>query len=959
MGIALALTLAFLHSDVRAQPSESEGALALEEIIVTARRRAESLQEIPLSIVPFQAEQLQRRDIQTVEDIATGTIGLIYNGGTSSGVQGSVTLRGLATNFVQDRFQNVGIYLDGIYLQRQSMANIGMVDLARVEIVKGPQNALYGRNAFAGAINYVTQKPSHELEAYLLTTQGSDERQDYRGALSGPLLRDKLYGRLAWGISKYDGANENPHPLANADISGFHNENNLGGWDDQTYSLALQYNPIDNLELGASYYRTEIKREFQSNYVLAGLREISVFGLTQYDDLNFNEQTLDVYRGGAPAVSTTANTLWQGELPTAPGPGQYRGASTCPPPPVPCSTPAPTDNAVFGAVDPRGYGAIADTDLYSFNLAWAINDYWNLKYQFGDIEHESLTGGEAARDALAGSSYFVGIGRAGAEYIYSSDFSSRPISFVDQQSHELRVSWDADRFRLALGAYYSKTDDEQYDLTVFAPVCSDRDVNGDGSNADEIANCNLAIPTEPRAPGAAPLVPSALAQATTGANTALINFWDTHWNGRPTNHSQFEDEVTSVFAEFDYELTEALTLRAELRYTIEDRTITRLAGVFGLAPGETGTGSGMTPRLDFSMGFPPAPVLEPLTRPGPMGPVPVIGPDGQPVMVPAMDSIEHSQDSSIEKPEDDETFNYATGRLSIDWAWRENSLLYAYIANGIKSGGFNNTESSSDLTYDEEENYTLEIGSKNTLFDNRLSLNATLFYVDWQGLQGSLAPISDSQNANVVTGNIGDATNLGFEIESSLRLSPAWSIDLAYTWTRPEYENGTEYDAARRHYYYQCNQEGPLVLEQGRTSEPQRFGPPQAIVPPRSSTPLCGNADVGGNQLARTADQQAIGAINYRQEWFDGWDASARLEGSWQSKQYLTPLNVGFIASRTLYNGTVNITSPEARWDITFWGKNLTNEKYVQSQFTLSLFNRYLVALGQRRSWGTTVRYSF
>ena len=117
--IALLVAASTMHTGVQAQ----DNTLQLEEVIVTARKRAESVQDVPLSIVPFQTEQLQRRDIQTLEDIATNTIGMSYNGGVSSGVQGSATLRGLATNFVQDRFQNVGIYLDGIYLQRDHQHN--------------------------------------------------------------------------------------------------------------------------------------------------------------------------------------------------------------------------------------------------------------------------------------------------------------------------------------------------------------------------------------------------------------------------------------------------------------------------------------------------------------------------------------------------------------------------------------------------------------------------------------------------------------------------------------------------------------------------------------------------------------------------------------------------------------------------------------------------------------------
>ena len=313
--IALLIALASLPSGVQAQSNE----LVLEEIIVTARKRAESVQDVPLAITPFQTEQLLRRDIQTMEDLAANTIGLSYNQGVSSGVQGSATIRGLATNFVQDRFQNVGIYLDGVYLQRQSMMNLGMVDLARVEVVKGPQNALYGRNAFAGAINYVTQRPTEEFEGYFLTTPGSDEREDYRAAFSGPIVDDVLYARIAYGRSDFDGANSNPHPFDDAGKGGFTNEGNLGGWDDETYSFSLAFTPTDSIQINSAYYKTEIQREFQSSYFINGVQQVANFGTSQYDDMNFNEKTLEVINGPFPTYFT-GNTLYKGALPENPGP---------------------------------------------------------------------------------------------------------------------------------------------------------------------------------------------------------------------------------------------------------------------------------------------------------------------------------------------------------------------------------------------------------------------------------------------------------------------------------------------------------------------------------------------------------------------------------------------------------------------------------------------------------------
>ena len=186
----------------------------LEEVIVTARKKSESLQDIPLSVSAFSGEQIARRAYRDLRDIAMATSGLEYEDFATGGLSTAPVIRGMGQTFTTSRVQNTGVFLDGIYLQRQSMVNPGLLDVERIEVLKGPQNAQYGRNAFAGAINYITKKPPHEFAGEIGGTLGDGERRDLFGNVGGPIIPDVLYGRISAGASEFDGHTKNHHPFA-------------------------------------------------------------------------------------------------------------------------------------------------------------------------------------------------------------------------------------------------------------------------------------------------------------------------------------------------------------------------------------------------------------------------------------------------------------------------------------------------------------------------------------------------------------------------------------------------------------------------------------------------------------------------------------------------------------------------------------------------------------------------
>ncbi len=167
--------------------------LALEEVIVTARKRAESLQDVPLSVTAVSAEVLQERTIRDVRDLAQFTPGLSYSASFGRTALERPVIRG-QSNIIGK--PNASFFVDGIYLSGAAVST-EVANLERIEIIKGPQAAQYGRSTFSGAINYVTRAPSEEFEGKASLTYGQHKNIEGSLSLSGPIVDDRLYFYLA------------------------------------------------------------------------------------------------------------------------------------------------------------------------------------------------------------------------------------------------------------------------------------------------------------------------------------------------------------------------------------------------------------------------------------------------------------------------------------------------------------------------------------------------------------------------------------------------------------------------------------------------------------------------------------------------------------------------------------------------------------------------------------------
>jgi iron complex outermembrane receptor protein len=180
----------------------------IEEVVVTAQKRAENVQDVPIAISAFQGDALQERGVSDVSTLSNVVPSVTLDAGTpfsgSTAVLGAF-IRGIGSNdFAMNIDPGVGVYLDGVYLARSVGANLDLPDVERIEILKGPQGTLFGRNTIGGAVSIVTRNPGDELEVEGTLTLGEDGRQDIKGFVAGP-LSDSVAASVAFSSKKRDG----------------------------------------------------------------------------------------------------------------------------------------------------------------------------------------------------------------------------------------------------------------------------------------------------------------------------------------------------------------------------------------------------------------------------------------------------------------------------------------------------------------------------------------------------------------------------------------------------------------------------------------------------------------------------------------------------------------------------------------------------------------------------------
>jgi outer membrane receptor protein involved in Fe transport len=745
LGVAIAASAMVFGGHAQAETREVESLrgdnFQLEEVLVTARKKVENLQSVPISIDAFSEAMINEKAITSLEKVAKYSTSLSFDVGLLPSDTRPV-IRGV--NITRGR-PNVGILIDGIDVSSETLTtagggaftNLGLLDLERIEVIKGPQSVTYGRSAFSGAVNYVTKRPRADGGVYGYV-EGEYDEHDYGRVLGNvvfPVIEDKLAVGLTLQSSDYDGYYENPNTGGD-----------LGGIDQKGGSFAVNF--IGDNDLSA-YFRVEYADEKYTPRPVVGNNSMSV-------------------------VSEEGDFFQQGSLGKSsrnlPVPGGERGLPE--PTQEECDAATPFSYLVpFGqraACASMLKGDVSDVEESDIDLSANPNtgrDFngteientrlsLELDYMLGEIQVVSLTGytdnsttveedfdysnlelESLGPDTARFNPLYIGPPAENTQFGLSTN-SDTSFDYT-QFSQEFRVTgelgdlewmgdvlyWDEDMDSVMNQMWWANPtmDTDYYDsvlsATVLAPLCS---VPGDVSTCigfsgvqDEMTPLPISIDRDTE-----------------------------HW---------------SVAASFTYNFTDSIRATAEGRYLEE-----------------TIDYSGI-PLDVYLNGFLNIPYFDPET--GSTTPV--------------------RQKETVDE-------NEFVPRFGVDWQITDDVFTYASAGKGFKPGGIATTDANGDVRsgqYKPETLWAYEIGFKSDLLSNRLRLNGAIFYNDYTDQQVPFFLADDLGVTFVSITNAGESEIKGFELEAIYRPSANWTFTLGYTYSDSEFKDFKISDVAEPSTY--------------------------------------------------------------------------------------------------------------------------------------------------------------
>ena len=509
------------QSPTTAPAAQESGGLA--EVVVTAERRAENIQNVPIAVTAFTADALQSRNLSNVQTLGALSPGVNLDAGAPFSGDRSVlsaSIRGIGQDdFAFNLNPAVGVYLDGVYLARTIGANQNLLDVDRVEILKGPQGTLFGANTEGGAISIVTHTPGNEEKFTAQATGGSFDRRDFAFTGDLPLIKDTLLSSITVSSQVRNGyVNVIPYPTNSPQgetsfvvdpqtaypKSAYQTSDNYGGYNTQSIRGKLLWNASDKLTVTTTAdwtHQDQTALPYEVLGVYSGNLNASTFSTLYNLCISNNASTLPaaIQAAGGPPVGTPVNGLFANMCsnPRARVPGLSIGGA-----PLLGSGyvggPAGPFNAgnvangltYLGSNSPRLYFDYAATDTGSIDSSYANGPDFARLDSFGS----SVTATYALSDTETLKSIS---GYRQITWLIGTDLDGTPetLQEVSDHQHQWQVSQEFqllgkefnDRLNYVAGLYYFEEAGFVHDYVPFEGILYVYDFQNDVNNKNEAA----------------------------------------------------------------------------------------------------------------------------------------------------------------------------------------------------------------------------------------------------------------------------------------------------------------------------------------------------------------------------------------------------------------------------------------------------------------------------------------
>ena len=731
---ASSATSAFLLISLLTPPAYG----AIEEIVVTAQKREESLQDVPISVSAFNADQLDRKQIDTFSDLQFNVPNVSYTKGNFSG--SNFSIRGLGTSAVGTSADSgVGVHINDVYIQSPRLFETEYYDIEQLEVLRGPQGTLFGRNATAGAINMKTARPQiGEFTADLEAQVGNYQHGKIKGAVNIP-ISDRVAGRIAGIWLDRDGYTDNVFT-----------DNDIDDRRQWSVRASLRIEPTDStlIDIIAHTFEEDSSRT-RSQKQFCDFDPSPILGC-----LPTTRQT------DAPNPYATLGYILPSRFVTGPTLGLFDPITE---PPSPAGNPDDL-REVSAFFDPTYE---AEEDFVMVEIKQTVNDWLDLTfigaYQETEVVSEQDYNGTASGAAVGLPAAFPVAFPAAAQFLGVTAGSAVPVSTVD----DIRSS-----LGLASGDFVlTDTFSGQDTSTAFSEQTSfelrfNSQLNGPFNFMLAASTFEFEGETDyfVRAPGLDYY--SIIAGAAVPAPAGSFNVIGPGFFNNET--PEFELDSWGVFGEGYYDISETLKLTVGLRYNVDEKYV-RDRQLLLNVPITVDADTGATTVL----GTPVSNIDEVMAVGAAAG------------IYDADPNVAGSQAFR----EADVKFKEWTGRIVLDWLpavdFTDETLVYASYSRGYKGGGINPAFDttlfpSTPAAFDPEDIDAYEIGTKNQLWDNRLQANLSAFYYDYAGLQVSKIINRTSINENI------DAEIYGMEGEFLLQPNDNWLLNANISYLNTE-----------------------------------------------------------------------------------------------------------------------------------------------------------------------------